>query len=205
MSAVPIVYLPGGGGRSSFWRGVADRLAYVGAPIVLGYPGFGDVPSDPALRSLSDLYEALVRVLPAPCDLVAQSMGGVLALRMAIEQPQRVRRLVLSATSGGVDVLGLGGAPWRDELAREQAEQGGAPRWFVDDHSDFTDRLGAIRAPTLLLFGGADPLAPPRVGEFLRHRLPDAKLIVLPGAGHSFALEDPEATARPIREHLTRG
>ncbi len=54
--SLPIVYLPGGGGRSSFWRPVADRLWRRGAPVVLGYPGFGDVPPDPSLRSLSDLY-----------------------------------------------------------------------------------------------------------------------------------------------------
>ena len=38
-----------------------------------------------------------------PVDLVAQSMGGVIAARLALEQPNRVRRLVLTVTSGGVE------------------------------------------------------------------------------------------------------
>ena len=80
MSTVPIVYLPGAGGRSSFWRPVADRLWRHGAPIVLGYPGFGDVPPDPSLGSLDDLYRAIRSILPQRFHLVAQSMGNVLAL-----------------------------------------------------------------------------------------------------------------------------
>src|ERR1700735_1821520 len=57
MAPLPIVYLPGAGGRSSFWRPVADRLWQTGAPIVLGYPGFGDAPEAPSLRTLPAFYD----------------------------------------------------------------------------------------------------------------------------------------------------
>jgi pimeloyl-ACP methyl ester carboxylesterase len=196
---LPIVYLPGGGGRSWFWRPVADRLWRRGAPIVFGYPGFGDVPADASLRSLGDLYEAILAVLPERFHLVAQSMGNVLALRMALEHPERVASLVLCALSGGVDVRSLGGAEWRDDLS---AEQQGMPRWFIDDRSDFTERLGTLRVPVLLLFGDADPLSPPRVGEYLRDRLPSARLHVIKGGGHMMAHEEPDRIAPLIAEFL---
>lgn len=195
----PIVYLPGGGGRSSFWRPVADRLWRRGAPIVLGYPGFGDVPADTGLRSLGDLYEAILGVLPERFHLVAQSMGNVIALRMALEHPERIASLVLCAVSGGVDVRSLGGAEWRDDL---RAEQQGMPRWFIEDTSDFSERLQAIRIPALLLFGDADPLSPVRVGEFLRDRLPSAQLHVVAGGGHTMALEEPDRIAPLIAQFL---
>jgi pimeloyl-ACP methyl ester carboxylesterase len=198
MASLPVVYLPGAGGRSSFWRPVADRLAYRAAPIVFGYPGFGDVPPDPSIRSLSDLYDALVRVLPESFDVVAQSMGNVLALRLAIEHPNRVRRLVLTAVSGGVRVEALGAAAWR---ATFRVEHPHAPTWFEDDDSDLTDRLGSIRAPTLLLFADDDRLAPPRVGEFLRERIAGARLEVVSGS-HAFAHEQPDFAARLVGEHL---
>ena len=197
-TTVPIVYLPGGGGRSFFWRPVADRLAYRGAPIVFGYPGFGDVPPDASIRSLADLYDALLRVLPDTFDLVAQSMGNVLALRMAIEQPRRVRRLVLTAVSGGIPMAALGGADWRTALSEEQPD---LPTWFIDDTTDLTDRLASVRAPTLLLFGDEDLLAPPRVGEFLRDRIAGARLEVLRGA-HWFAHEQPDRVAALVAAHL---
>jgi|HubBroStandDraft_1064217.scaffolds.fasta_scaffold45132_2 pimeloyl-ACP methyl ester carboxylesterase len=199
MFPLPIVYLPGGGGRSLFWRPVADRLWRRGAPIVFGYPGFGDAPVDPSLRSLADLYDALLAVFPARFHLVAQSMGNVLALRAAIEHPERVASLVLCAVSGGVDVRGLGGADWRDSLA---AEQPSAPPWFIDDRSDFTDHLPSIRAAALVLSGDADPLSPPRVGEFLRDRLPSADLRVVVGGAHAMAHEEPDRIAALIDPFL---
>ena len=192
MALLPIVYLPGGGGRSSFWRPVADRLWRHGAPMVFGYPGFGDVPADPSLRSLSDLYDALLAVLPERFHVVAQSMGSVLALRAVVEHPERVASLVLCAVSGGIDVRGLGGAEWRHSL---RAEQPAAPTWFADDASDFTERLGAIGVPALVIAGEADPLSPVAVGEFLRDRMPAAILQVVSGGTHAMALEEPDRIA----------
>jgi pimeloyl-ACP methyl ester carboxylesterase len=72
--------------------------------------------------------------------LVAQSMGGVLAARLAIEQPQRVATLVLCATSGGVDVKAMGGADWR---AGFRAELPHVPDWFERHRTDLTARLGS--------------------------------------------------------------
>jgi pimeloyl-ACP methyl ester carboxylesterase len=196
---LPIVYWPGGGGRSSFWRPVADRLWRRGAPIVFGYPGFGDAPPDPTLKSLPDLYEALLSVLPPRFHLVAQSMGNVLALRAALEHPGRVASLVLCAVSGGIDVRGLGGAEWRESL---RADQPHAPSWFIDDRSDFTDRLATLEIPALVIAGEHDPLSPVRVGEFLRDRLPSATLIVVAGGTHAMAHDEPDRIAALIEPFL---
>jgi pimeloyl-ACP methyl ester carboxylesterase len=195
MAPLPIVYLPGGAGRSSFWRPVADRLWRRGAPIVLGYPGFGDVPVDDGIRSLDDLYEALLAVLPGRFRVVAQSMGNVLALRMAIEHPERVVAMALCAVSGGVDVRALGGSEWRDGL---RVDQPTAPTWFIDDRSDFTGRLGGVLVPALVLSGDEDPLSPVRVGAFLRDRLPSATLTVVTGGGHGMAHDQPDRIVRSI-------
>jgi pimeloyl-ACP methyl ester carboxylesterase len=197
---VPLVFLPGAGGSAAFWRPVAERLADLGPAHVLGYPGFGDVPAEPGVRSLDDLFRWLVARLPAgESDVVAQSMGGVLAARLAIERPERVRRLVLVATSGGVDVPGLGGAEWRPDY---RAAMPGAPPWFEDDRTDLTDRLGEIRAPTLLLWSDADPISPLAVADLLARRIPGARAAILAGGTHAFASERPDEVAGMIRAHL---
>ncbi|MGD0677386.1 MAG: alpha/beta hydrolase [Polyangiaceae bacterium] len=198
-SPLPIVYLPGGGGRSSFWRPVADRLWRLGAPIVIGYPGFGDAPADDSVRTLSDLYEALLAALPPRFHLVAQSMGNVLAMRMAIEHPDRVAGLILCAVTGGVPVRALGGAEWRATLRLEQPS---APTWFIDDASDFTEHLATIKSPTLVLCGDADPLSPVRVGEFLCGRIPEARLCVISGGGHSMGVDAPDRVAPAVEGFL---
>jgi poly(3-hydroxyoctanoate) depolymerase len=199
-NALPIVYLPGGGGRSSFWRPVADRLWRQGAPIVFGYPGFGDVPADPSLRTLADLYDALFAVLPPRVHLVAQSMGNVLALRAALEQPERVASLVLCALSGGIDVQRLGGDEWRDSFRDEQPH---TPSWFLDDRSDFTPRLASLRIPVLVVNGDADPLSPVAVGEFLRDRIAGAVLRVVTGGTHAMAHDEPDRVAPLIGRFLS--
>ncbi len=167
--------------------------------MVFGYPGFGDAPVDATLRSLADLYGALLAVLPARFHVVAQSMGNVLALRMAIEHPERVASLVLCAVSGGVDVASLGGEAWRATL---RAAQPVAPTWFIDDESDFTDALGFLRIPAVVLSGDRDPLSPVRVGEFLCARMPHAELRVIAGGSHGMAEEEPDRIAPLIADFL---
>jgi pimeloyl-ACP methyl ester carboxylesterase len=125
-------------------------------------------------------------------------MGNVLALRAAIEHPERVASLVLCAVSGGIDVRGLGGARWRKQYAEKPA----APTWFIHDTSDFTERLPSIRITTLVLTGDADPLSPLRVGEFLRDRLPSAELRVVSGGTHSMAHDEPDRIAELIGRFL---
>ncbi|MFC7475622.1 alpha/beta fold hydrolase [Dankookia sp. GCM10030260] len=52
------------------------------------------------------------------------------------------------------------------------------------------DDLGRLAAPTLLVAGEADALAPPRTMERMRDAIPGARLAVLPGCGHLAHLED---------------
>lgn len=196
----PLIYLPGAAGLASFWRPVAELLRPRSAPLLFDYPGFGETPPAPSLRGVADLLDLLLERLPASFDLVAQSMGGSLALRLALDHPARVRRLVLVATTGGIDVRRLGAAEWRtgDWIAQRPE----LPRWFVDDRSDFGDRLSTLRAPTLVLIGDADPLAPSGVGEYLRDQIPGAALEIVAGGTHSMAEELPARIAALIDRHL---
>src|SRR5262249_9715424 len=139
------------------------------------------------------------RLPPGASHLIAQSMGGVLAARLAIERPERVARLVLVATSGGVDVARLGASEWRDDY---RTALPGVPTWFVDDPTDLSGRLAAIGAPTLLLWSDADPISPPAVAHELAARIPDARMAVVTDGSHAFASERPDEVASIIRSHL---
>src|SRR5215831_2480806 len=108
-----ILFLPGAGASPDFWKPVGKRLPVDWSKEYFGWPGLGHQPHDPFITGIDDLIRLVSARMDEPVDLVAQSMGGVIAARLALERPDRVRRLVLSVTSGGVDMAGLGAADWR--------------------------------------------------------------------------------------------
>jgi len=59
-----------------------------------------------------------------------------------------------------------------------------------------------IAQPTLLLWGEHDRLLPPRVGEELARRIPNAKLMVVPSAGHQVPEEQPALANRLLLDFL---
>jgi pimeloyl-ACP methyl ester carboxylesterase len=64
------------------------------------------------------------------------------------------------------------------------------------------DDTARIAAPTLLLAGEKDPLAPPKTMERMQAAIRGSKLVVLPGAGHLAHLEYPAAFNAAVRDFL---
>jgi pimeloyl-ACP methyl ester carboxylesterase len=196
-----LMFLPGASGNRALWRRVSEGLAHDGARAFLGWPGFGDVAPEPDVSGIDDLVKRVVAHIDGPVDLLAQSMGGLIALRAALLRPALVRHLVLSVTSGGLDVAALGGSDWRPSF---RARNPTLPRWFEEAREDLGDRLGEIAAPTLLLWGDADPISPVAVGRRLAERLPDALLVVIPGGTHDLVHERAAEVLPHIAAHLAR-
>ena len=65
--------------------------------------------------------------------------------------------------------------------------------------------LGRIAAPTLVLAGDHDPIVPPRNARILTRRIPDARLELVPGAGHLLLLDQAERCATLITDFIDRG
>ena len=75
-------------------------------------------------------------------------------------------------------------------------------RWPVQAQHQLLDVYPTIECPTLLLWGGADPISPPAVGRRLLGLLPNARLHVVAGAGHDLAQTHGDEAASAIGEHL---
>jgi pimeloyl-ACP methyl ester carboxylesterase len=193
-----ILFLPGAGGRASFWHPVGALLPETWEKAYFAWPGLGSQPPDPAIRGLDDLVDMVHARLDTPADLVAQSMGALVALKLAMRTPQKVRRLVLAATSGGLPA-DYGATDWRDDYRREFPN---ASSWIVDHQEDLSDQLPSIDIPTLVLSGSRDPISPPAVAERLVELLPNATLASIAGGAHDFAETHARETAEPIRQRL---
>ena len=79
---------------------------------------------------------------------------------------------------------------------------------LVMAEADQRDLLPQIAVPTLLIWGELDGRSPLSVARQFEHAVPDAKLVVIPGAGHVSNLEQPELFQVAVREfcraHATR-
>lgn len=64
------------------------------------------------------------------------------------------------------------------------------------------DELHAIQCPTLVIAGEEDTARPPSDSEYLAKTIPSARMVVIPGCGHSSTLEAPEAVSGIIMELL---
>jgi pimeloyl-ACP methyl ester carboxylesterase len=194
-----VLFLPGAGGSPNFWKPVASALPDAWTKEHFGWPGLGAQPHDPAVRGMDDLVARVAARMTEPVDLVAQSMGGVIAARLALEKPALVRRLVLCVTSGGVDMAGLGASDWRESYRKNFPQ---AAEWITASRASPALPVEKIAAPTLLIWGDADPISPVAVGRHLAARLPEARLEIVPGGDHDVAATHADHVARLIARHL---
>lgn len=51
------------------------------------WPGLGNEPHDPGIQGVDDLLSMVLAELDGPSDLIARSMGGLIALRVALSAP----------------------------------------------------------------------------------------------------------------------
>lgn len=78
---------------------------------------------------------------------------------------------------------------WRDLAARtfDRTTDSAASmtnHFMADPGEPWRQRLGEVRAPTLVLHGVDDPFLPLGHGRALAEEIPDARLIVMEGTGH---------------------
>lgn len=195
----PIFFLPGAGGSPEFWQPVAGRLPADWRKRQFGWPGLGTQAHDPSIRSLGDLVALVKAEMTEPVDLVAQSMGGWIAARLAIEHPALVRRLVLTVTSAGVDMGALGAVDWREEYRRTFPS---AAPWITDLRASVSLPVDKIAAPTLLIWGDKDAISPVAVGRHLAERIRGSKLEIIAGGDHDLAQTHAGQVAPMIARHL---
>jgi pimeloyl-ACP methyl ester carboxylesterase len=143
--ARPIVLLHGLGGAAVNWVDVAPRLAARYRVLVPDLPGHGlstPLPAVPNLAVFADRVGLLAeREGMVPAAVVGHSLGGVVALRLALRRPADIDALVLAGGAGissatrrakyGLRILGIIGprrliAPWSRSVA-----QSAILRYFV--------------------------------------------------------------------------
>lgn len=96
----PLLLIPGFGGDGTCWGGLFGRalLRRGVAPVLYDQRGLGgELPGDgdPAMEEYASDAAAVLEALGAPCSVLGWSMGGTVALLLAVKRPELVRALVL--------------------------------------------------------------------------------------------------------------
>ena len=166
----------------------------------------------------------LNEVVGGPAVIAGNSLGGHVAQRLAMEHPRLCRALILTGSSGLFERTFEKGAEHRPsyewtakkirglfyeeasippgtiDRAYEELSKRYAARAVVKlarsakaDHMGH--RIGAIRQPTLLIWGRQDSVTPPSVAEEFHELIPDTRLVWLDRCGHAPMIERPEGFA----------
>ncbi len=228
--SLPVVLIHGAGGHHLYWPPDVRRLP--GTTIyAVDLPGHGKSvgPGEQSVPAYAGYLEGWMRTLGlAQAILVGQSMGGAIALTMALQMSEKVAGLGLVATgarlrvhpqiletsanpvSAGVAIdmiLALSFHPQAHprlvELAGRRLKEARPSVLHGDflacNRFDVRDELEAITCPTIVLCGDQDEMTPLRYSQFLARSIPGAGLTVIPEAGHMVALEQPQAVAAALQ------
>jgi pimeloyl-ACP methyl ester carboxylesterase len=201
----PVVMIHGLGGSWTWWRNNIDVLAqhHQVYALELGrrerwLDSRGRVRPAEAADVLAGWLD---RMDLARVHLIGHSMGGQMSIRLAATYPERVNRLVLVDATGlpfGAGLLSLTRraimpAP---ERTREFRRMVLVSNWRTNPfvvfqtardmvRDDVSPLLPRIQAPTLIIWGGRDPMVPVANAYALQAGIPDARLLVIPHAGHN--------------------
>jgi pimeloyl-ACP methyl ester carboxylesterase len=212
----------GFGATSAMFAGNVAALATTHRVVTWDLRGHGgsDYPADPesysSANALADMAALLAELRIDEAVLGGHSLGGYLSLQFSLKYPDRVTGLVLIDTGPGFrnDAARDG---WNGQAHRTAARLterglaglGGSPELHDGEHRDATglinaarytltqqdahviDGLPQIAVPTLVIVGADDK---PFLGaaDYMTAKIPHARKVVIPAAGHAPNVSQPE-------------
>lgn len=190
-----LLFLPGLGVGVREMQPISEALAAHARVITVDNRGVGlsEMPRRPYSIALmaEDAVAVLNAAAVAEAHVLGFSMGGRIAIELALTAPYRVESLVLLAT-------GARWLPrWRRDLFFAVAPYlpiGPKPRQpayafrgqrHASEEYDARERLGEVRPRTLVLHGREDRVAPPLLAEELHAGIPSSRLRWYDGGHHA--------------------
>jgi 3-oxoadipate enol-lactonase len=225
-----VVVLSGSlGTTAAMWEPQLPALERRFRVVRVDHPGHGGVPPAP-VRDVSDLARRTLEQVDAErFSFVGLSLGGAVGVRIALDVPERVNRLVVACAAARF------GPGYRERAQIVRAEGLEAivetvlERWFTPSFSDVQryramflsndpegyarcceavaawdvrGELAALRVPTLCIAAADDPVTPPASLTDLAAEIPDARAVVLPGARHLANVERADEFNAALLGHL---
>ena len=221
---VPVLLIPGGTLNSNYFGYLIPVLLKHGYRVIAmdsrgqGRSGRGKGPityhgmANDALKLLD-----LLRIRQV--SLVGWSDGGIIGLDLAINHPERLRRLfAFGANSAPAGVYpNAGEAPvvlaFEARAKEEYRRLSPTPndwksvqvvlnRMWLREPNFTPDKLRSIRVPTTIADGEYEEIIRPEDTRYLAATIPNAKLVILPNVSHFAILQNPSAFNAAVLQFL---
>lgn len=178
---------------------LADRLGWDHFAVI-GHSMGGKAALAAAVAAPSriDRICGITPVWAAPAPFDADTLGFFRSAAQSVE----ARQAILDNTTGGrlPSIWSCNGARHSTEVSTYEAFAGYLESWALDD---FADAAATLRQPTLVIGGAHDAGVPEGwIRQSWLAALPQAKLVVLPEAGHYPMDECPPILAATITDFL---
>jgi pimeloyl-ACP methyl ester carboxylesterase len=179
-------------------------------------------------RLVDDVFVVLDAYKVEKCVLAAESAGALTALGAALKHPARITGLVIvdgmyyraptqekdmflwglqNSYPGTLDRFVETCIPepdcahikhWGRQIIDRASQEAAIALYLSAGEIDLRSELSSISQPTLILHGEADRIVPVESARQLSGILPNAKLSILPGAGHVPTMTRPREVAQEI-------
>lgn len=209
----PVLFIHGSPGDWKAWAHylVNDQLSGLGTRSAVDRPGYAGSAASGPVSSLEGQARRLL-ALADPHDpplVVGHSLGGPIALRMALDEPSRVRGILMvagSVSSAREDVRWynrLAAAPLIRSLLPEEWRVSNQEMWALKPELQKLEAdLSRLHTPVLLLQGLKDDLVDPRTVDDFAALAPPAFVRVqkLPGLDHFLLWTHPEIVVHALKD-----
>jgi pimeloyl-ACP methyl ester carboxylesterase len=214
--------LHGGLGVADYWGNQVPEFAKDHQVLLIESRGHGRSTRDDTRYTYELMEGDVIAVMDklgiAKASVVGWSDGGIIALVMALKNPDRVDKIVaLGANSDptGVDMNVANGATFGQYVTNAGSNYervSPTPKDYNnfvaaiskmwETEPNFTDKLGQIKTPTLIMAGQYDVITDAHT-RMMAEKIPGAKLEIIPNTAHFVIWQDPETFNRLVRAFLT--
>ncbi|MCU0399069.1 MAG: alpha/beta hydrolase [Cyclobacteriaceae bacterium] len=209
-------------GALSNWEGVVNRFAKNFRVVIPMLPIYEMPIREAGLEGLRKFVEDFVAVKQlSDMIIMGNSLGGHVALVYALKNPDKVKKLILTGSSGLFEDSMGGSYPKRGnyEYIRERVaytfyNPEVATKELVDEvfettnsipkcmrivsiaksaqRNNLADEIPQIKVPTLLVWGLNDTITPPMVAHEFNRLIPNSTLKFIDKCCHAPMMEHPE-------------
>ena len=228
-----LVFIHGAGGSRNFWRSQADYFGKAFNCYIVELPGHG-AAQGPGASEIKGyalwIKGALDELKLSRPFVIGHSMGGAIAMELALRFPALPKGLVLASTGARLRTLPsiLEGikqafpetvrmigersfapdAPAEMKQAKQAEMMKNSPDVLYGDFAacdrfDIMEEVQKIGSPTLVICGDQDLLAPPKYSRYLAERIAGARLEIIKGAGHMVMVEKSEEFNKKLEAFFT--